>query len=253
MYCTIKQKKGKKGVISYSIYLSERKRIQGKVKSSDIYIMTLHEEDIRKQGYIPKVEYLSISQEERQMILDKISKLDIPLQDTTYDKPLQTTTRVEFEIKVIDGSRYVGYKCYIADRLIREFDEIDFMYCRVNILMKVLEENIAEKGITDKELIIELKDKVLNIWEYYDDMKGRREAEKQANDNYYEEIIRNLQIELAYARGNNARSSFDNVTTDKEKLRTVYKKLSIKLHPDNPGGSVEAMQMLNELKENLDL
>ncbi len=34
-------------------------------------------------------------------------------------------------------------------------------------------------------------------------------------------------------------------------MRKNYKKLSAILYPDNPNGSSEAMQMLNELKEAL--
>lgn len=253
MYCTIKQRKNRKGVTSYAVYLSERKRINGKVKSSDTYIMSLHEDDIQTGGYVPKVEYLSISQEEKQLILDKLSKLDVPLHATIDSEPLHTTTRVEVEIGDIDGTRYVGYKCYIGDTFIKEIEDIFFIHCRVSVLMKTLKDDIAEKGITDKALIDDLTDKIFEIWYYYKDMKERKDAEIQANANYFTEIIRNLQIELAYARADSNCSVSNNATIDKTNLRKAYKKLSAKLHPDNPSGSVEAMQMLNELKEALGL
>lgn len=253
MYCTIKQRKNRKGVVSYAVYLSERKRVNGKVKSSDTYVMSLHEEDIQTKGYIPKVEYLAISQEEKQMILDKLSSIDVPLHNTTDSKPLHTTTRIEFDISCVDDSRFISYKCYIGDVFIREIEDFFFTHCRISVVMKVLKDDIAEKGITDKALIDELTDKVFEIWYYYKDMKEKKEAEIQGNANYYAEIIQNLQIELAYARANNNCSASNNATTDKTNLRKAYKKLSAKLHPDNPNGSVEAMQMLNEFKEALGL
>ncbi len=239
MFCTIKSRESKRNGVVYNIYTSERHRVNGKVKSKDTFITSISEADIRNDAYKEKVEWLSIGQEAKQLILNKLSSINIPL---------QTTTRVEFEIVCTDGTRDIIYNFYVGNVFIRSFDDVDLEHCRIGLIMKCFKEAVAEQGITDKKLINELCDKVLDIWEYHKDVKEKKMTEIKATTDYFTNIIQSLQLELAIAKANIGSVS-NNITTDKSRLKKIYKALSVKLHPDNLSGSVEAMQMLNELKE----
>ncbi|MDF2612871.1 MAG: hypothetical protein K0S71_657 [Clostridia bacterium] len=249
MFCTIRKRDRKvAGDSVYNIYLSERKRENGKVKSKDIFIMSISSSDIQNDLYKERVKWLSIGQEEKQLILDKLSSINVPLQDTTQDIPLQTTTRVELEIVCDDGMRNLVYKFYVGGVFIRSFDDVDLEHCRISLIMKCFKEAMSEQGITDKKVIAELSDKLIDVWEYHKDVKEKKAAEIKATADYFTNIIQSLQLELAMSKANNG-SVLNHITTDRSRLKKIYKTLSTKLHPDNPSGSVEAMQMLNELKE----
>lgn len=243
MFCTVKKNRNK-----YAVYLSERVREDGKVKSKDKYIFSLKAEEIKNRAYEDRLIYTALSDEEKGLVISKLNSIDVSLHDTTKDKPLHTTTgaRVEFKIEVADGCRFIDYEFYAGDTLVYSLCDTQFEVMQLGRLMIAANSLFREKGITDKKAIEYLKEKTIDIYEYYDDLKKKREAERSEVARYYENTIFALQMKIAELQ--NSSGVKRNTTTDPMKVKKIYRALASKLHPDN-GGSDELMQMLNELKD----
>ncbi len=244
MFCTVKQNKNK-----YVVYLSERVREDGKVKSNDKYLFSLKAEEIENKAYYDKVQYTSLSDEEKQLVISKLESMSIPLHDTTEEKTLHTTTvaRVEFEIEVVNDCRFINYNFYAGDVLVYDLSDFQFEKMGLGQILIGIGSLIKEKGITDRKTIEYLKTRTIDIYEYYDDEKRKREAERSTVASYYENTIFALQMKIAELE-NSSGSIKHTTTTDQTKVKKIYRALANKLHPDN-GGSDELMQMLNELKD----
>lgn len=244
MFCTVKKNKNK-----YVVYLSERVREGGKVKSRDKYLFTLKAEEIENRAYSERIQFSCLSEDEKQLIRDKLDGIVTPLQATTESKSLHNTTgaRIEFEIKVANDCRFIAYKFYAGDILICELCDFEFECIGLGAIMIGINSLIKEKGVTNKKTIEYLKVKAIDIYEYYDESKRKREAERSEAAAYYENTILALQLKIAELQNNSSRTSL-HTTTDTMKVKKIYRALASKLHPDN-GGSDELMQMLNELKD----
>lgn len=244
MFCTVK-KNGNK----YAVYLSERIRENGKVKSKDKYLFTLKTEEIQNKAYEDRLQYTALSDEEKGLVISKLNNMDVSLYDTTKDKPLHTTTgaRVEFKIEVVDDCRFIDYEFYAGDTLVYSLCDSQFEVMKLGQLMMAVRSLFKENGITDEKAIGYLKEKTIDIYEYYADLKKKREAERSEVANYYKNTIFALQMKIAELQSNSS-SVKRNTTTDITKVKKIYRALASKLHPDN-GGSDELMQMLNELKD----
>lgn len=244
MFCTVKRTKNK-----YAVYLSERVRENGKVKSKDKYIFSLEPQEIENGTYEERLSFSALTDEEQKIIMRKLGSMEVTLHDTTEHKPLHTTTgaRVEFEIEVTNDTRCITYNFYVGDVLIYDLCDFQFEVMKLGKIMISIGRIIEEKGITDKETIAILREKTIDIYEYYDELKKKREAERAATASYYENTIFALRLKIAELQNNSGNTSL-HATTNPMKVKKLYRALASKLHPDN-GGSDELMQMLNELKD----
>lgn len=243
MFCTVKKNRNK-----YAVYLSERVREDGKVKSKDKYIFSLESKEIENGAYEERLSFSTLTEEEKKLIIRKLGDMEVTLHDTTKDKSLHGTTgaRVEFEIEVANDCRFITYNFYAGDVLVYDLCDFQFEKMGLGQIMIGIGSLIKEKGITDRKTIESLKTKTIDIYEYYDDLKKKREVERSKVASYYENTIFALQMKIAELQSNSSRTSL-HTTTDTMKVKKIYRALASKLHPDN-GGSDELMQMLNELK-----
>lgn len=251
MFCTIRKRERKTGEKVYNIYLSERIRVNGKIKSNDRFIVSLSEQEVRSGDYIPKINNLSLNAEEVPLILDKVKSIEVPV---VANKHITTNNRpyVEIGIEVLGDIREVTYSFYIGDTLVRQFDDTDFsMGVRISFMAKLLDEAMKEKGVYSKENSNTLFDKLSEIYFWYKDNKAKKEAEIKAISENFTSIIQSLQVELAAARMSNpSKGSYtnSNITTDTKAFKKIYKILAKNCHPDNQNGSEELMQVVNDLK-----
>ena len=247
MFCTVKRKKNK-----YAVYLSERVREDGKVKSKDKYIFTLEAQEIENGAYEERLTFSSLTEEEKKLIIRKLGNMEVTLHDTTnkgrnssVDKSLHDTARIEIE--VADNNKVIEYKFYVEGVLVVKFDSVDFEHSRLYIISRVFVDECKAKGLDiDSKPVDEISDTIFDLWEYHQDIKAREDKVRQEAYTYYENTIFALQMKIAELQSNSSRTLL-HTTTDPMKVKKIYRALASKLHPDN-GGSDELMQMLNELK-----
>lgn len=241
MFCTVKKNKNK-----YVVYLSERVREGGKVKSKDKYLFTLKDEEIENRAYGERIQFSCLSEDEKQLVRDKLDGIVTPLQATTESESLHNTTRVdiigEVEHKVLE------YHFFINDIFVVKFDSLDFEHARLSIISRVFVDECKAKGLdVDSKPVDKISDTIFDLWGYHQSIKAREDKVRQEAAAYYENTILALQLKIAELQNNSSRTS-PHTTTDAMKVKKIYRALASKLHPDN-GGSDELMQMLNELKD----
>lgn len=241
MFCTVK-KNGNK----YAVYLSERVRENGKVKSRDKYIFSLKAEEVENGTYEERLSFSTLTDKEQKLIICKLGNMEVTLHDTTKDKSLHTTTRVDI-VGVVEHE-VLEYYFFINDIFIVKFDSLDFEHARISIISKVFKDECESKSFnSNDEKLDKLYDTILDLYQYHHSIKGREDKVRQEARTYYENTILALQMKIAELQNNSGRTSL-HTTTDPMKVKKIYRALASKLHPDN-GGSDELMQMLNELKE----
>lgn len=239
MFCTVKQNKNK-----YAVYLSERVREDGKVKSNDKYLFSLKAEEIENKAYYDKVQYTSLSDEEKQLVINKLDSMNISLHITTDNIPIQDTTRIDLRVEIPE---VLTYDVYVKGVLIRTYDSLDMEHTRMGIIAITFRDACIENGIdTDCNEVSKAFEWLLNLRKYHQEKKKEIEQAKIEAAAYYENTIMALRIKIAELE-NSSGSIKHTTTTDQTKVKKIYRALANKLHPDN-GGSDELMQMLNELK-----
>lgn len=241
MFCTIRRTKNK-----YAVYLSERVREGGKVKSKDKYIFSLKPEEIENGTYEERLSFLALTEEEKKLVIRKLGDMEVSLHDTTKDKPLHSTTRVDIVAKVEDKA--LEYRFFINDMFVVKFDSIDFEHSRLSIISRVFVDECKSKDLDiDSEPVDEISNIVFDLWKYHQSIKDREDKVRQEAAAYYENTIYALQMKIAELQYNSSGVKSRTTTADPMKVKKIYRALASKLHPDN-GGSDELMQMLNELK-----
>ena len=251
MFCTIRKRERKTGEKVYNIYLSERIRVNGKIKSNDRFIVSLSEQEVRSGDYIPKINNLSLNGEEVPLILDKVKSIEVPVVANKCSTT-NTEARVEIDILSIDNLRSISYKFYLGDIFVRDFLDVEFMLgVKLSFMTKLLDDELKEKRIYSKVNSDILFDKLSEIYFWHKDNKAKKEAEIKATSEHFTSIIQPLQVELAVARMSNpSKGSYtnSNITTDTKAFKKIYKILAKNCHPDNQNGSEELMQVVNDLK-----
>ena len=251
MFCTVKHNKNK-----YVVYLSERVREGGKVKSKDKYLFSLEPHEIENKAYIEWSQYTALSEKVKELVFNKLNNISVPLHNTTRNEPLQATTQEKslhittgIEVGFDNTYKVVEYNVYIKGKFIRRYDSLDMENVRLGIIMITFREECKNHGIdTSCDDACEVADILINLYEYHQDKKKEIEKVREETANYYTNTILALQLKIAELE-NNCSGSRRNVTTSNPtRVKKIYRALANKLHPDN-GGSDELMQMLNELKD----
>ena len=206
MFCTVKQNKNK-----YAVYLSERVRESGRVKSKDKYLFSLEPQEIENKAYIEWLQYTALSDEEQQLVFNKLNTIDVSLHNTTRNKPLQATTQEKplhittgIEVDFDNTYKVVEYNVYIKGKFIRQYDSLDMENSRLGIIMITLREECKENGIdTSCDDACKVADMLINLHEYHQDKKKEIEQIRKETADYYTNTILALQLKRVnhFSRG----------------------------------------------------
>lgn len=130
MFVSVKKRNNRHKDNTYNVYISERVRVDGKIMSSDIFLLSLQENEIIDMKYYDKVKNLGVIDNEKSMILEKLKKVRHKIY-TEYSKDEAKQKFYEF-IPDKDKAELELKTCEARENYIKE----------VNKSLKLLDENL---------------------------------------------------------------------------------------------------------------
>ena len=239
MFCTIRERKNKYKQTSYNILLCERKKVDGKVKSSDKFIVTLTEEQVKSGEYILMLNELDISDSERKIITNKLQRLSKQMIEESLGGAVE---RVEIKAEVCSqqNKKHIIYKVYVDGQCFLDVGDYFLESCGRDIIL-MSSQSILESNGVDYSLQKQCLEKIEDLHNYYE---GYSKRVQESFERGREEGYRARQQE------NHRRSGEGSNNLDKGHLKKIFRAMSKEFHPDS-GGSEEIMVTINALKEQL--
>lgn len=243
MFCTIRERKNKYKQTSYNVLLCERKKEDGKVKSSDKFIVTLTEEQVRSGEYILILNELDISDSERKIITTKVDKLYEKV-ISSYNKGMESDITIKVSFQMYNDRRYAVYDIFINRKYILYLDETDFLSKNFESILRTVSIILKQESIDEllqQECLARIKEIHL---QYKFQQQQVDEAFEKGKDLGYNIAYKELEQTVLGDRKRNSSN------LDKGHLKKIFRVMSKEFHPDS-GGSEEIMVTINTLKEQL--